>query len=127
MCVITWFWKRAYVAHLRPLDGLLVTILFQVTLTYLYCWNKKSMACIKPFHLLLYLILISYFEMFYEYENEVWNDLKLVCWAKGFLVWVLDLSTIFHLEFIEYFNNLFDCKAPLMNLNLFDSKTIQCT
>lgn len=52
------------------------------------------------------------------------NDLKLLCRAKGLLVWVLDLSIVFHLEFIKCLHNPFDCMTFLMDLNLFDSKTI---
>jgi hypothetical protein len=36
------------------------------------------MVWIKPFHLLLYLIPISYFEMIYEYENEVLEWLQII-------------------------------------------------
>jgi hypothetical protein len=60
-------------------------------------------------------------------KMKCWNDLKLLCRAKGLSVWVLDLSIVFHLEFIECLHNPFDCKAFFMDLNLFDSKTIQCT
>jgi hypothetical protein len=85
------------------------------------------MVWIKPFHLLFYLNPISYFKRFYEYENEVleWPQIIMLGWRP--FSWVLDLSIVFHLEFIEYLNNLFDCKALLMVLNLLDSKTIQCT
>jgi hypothetical protein len=66
------------------------------------------MVWIKLFHLLLYLIPISYFEMFYDMKMKCWNDFKLLCWAKTLLVWVLDLSIVFHLEFIEYLNTLLE-------------------